>query len=109
MSLRRRLNRLERVQPNRGRCRACSSRPDSFVNIFRQESLDAIPVPHRLHDDNGDPCTSCGWSPEVTAIIEIVVHSHEDVLWLRERGVFDQKTFGQSPFGGNRSAWTRLT
>jgi hypothetical protein len=79
------------------------------VNIFRQESLDAIPLPREMHGDNGDPCTSCGWRPEVTEIVEILVHSHEDVRRLRERGVFDQNTFGQSPLGGKRSAWNRLT
>jgi hypothetical protein len=79
------------------------------VNIFRQESLDAIPVPRMIHSDNGDPCTSCGWSPEVTEIIEIVVHSREDVRLLRERGVFDQKALGVFPRGAKRSAWNRLT
>jgi hypothetical protein len=95
VSLRSRLNRLEREQPNHGRCRACSSRPDSFVNIFRQESLDAIPIPRKMNGDDGEPCTACGWAPEVTEITEVVVHSREEAAGLRERGIWSpEKGFG---------------
>jgi hypothetical protein len=88
VSLRRRLNRLEREQADRGRCRACSARPGSFVNTCRQESLDAIPIPRKVNGDDGEPCTACGWAPAVTEVIEIVVHSRKDVARLRERGVW---------------------
>jgi hypothetical protein len=108
LSFRRRLNRLERELANRGRCRACSSRPDSFVNVFRQESLDAIPIPRKVNADAGHLCTACGWAPDVTEIFEILVHSHQDARWLRERGVFEQDTSGEAPESQRRSARNRL-
>jgi hypothetical protein len=88
VSFRSRLNRLERERPDQGRCLQCRQRPDSFVNIFRQESLDAIPIPSKMNGDDGEPCTACGWAPDVTEIIEIVVHSRKDVVELRERGIW---------------------
>jgi hypothetical protein len=98
------LNRLEREQADRGRCRACSSRPDTFVNVFRQESLDAIPIPRKMNGDADNPCTACGWAPDVTEIFEIVVHSRQEARRLRERGTFDQEASGESPNGDRRSA-----
>ncbi len=55
------------------------------MNVFRKESLDAPAVPTRIGDDSGEPC-ACGWAPEVNEIVEIVVHSREDVRRIRESG-----------------------
>jgi hypothetical protein len=88
LSFRSRMKRLERERPDQGRCLQCRHRPDSFVNIFCQESLDAIPIPCKMNGDDGDPCTACGWAPAVTEITEVVIHSREEVAELRERGVW---------------------
>jgi hypothetical protein len=76
------------------------------VNIFRQESLNAIPIPLRLNADRGDPCTLCGWRPEFIEIIEILVHGRHDSYVLRDRGVFDLET--SVSFGDGRRALNRL-
>jgi hypothetical protein len=58
------------------------------VKRFRQDSLDAIPIPRAMTGDEGQPCTVCGWAPLVTKITEVVVHGREDVARLREAGLW---------------------
>jgi hypothetical protein len=83
MRLRSRLVRLERIRPNR--CPYCWDRPETVINVSRQDSLDAPVVPSRMATDFG-PCV-CGWSPEVLEIVELIVHSREDVRRIAESGV----------------------
>jgi hypothetical protein len=99
MSFRSRIHRLERERPDQGRCLQCRHRPDSFVNILRQESLEAIPIPRKMNGDDGEPCTACGWAPEVTEITEIVIHSREEVAGLRERGFWSPDKARGAEFG----------
>jgi hypothetical protein len=87
LSFRSRITRLERVGPHRGRCHACRTRPGSFINHFRQESLEATPLPLKLNKDDGEPCKSCGWRPEVTEIIWIMVHARR----FYDLGAFDRQ------------------
>jgi hypothetical protein len=88
VSLRSRVNRLERERPDRGRCRACRTRPGHIIKCFRQDSPDAIPIPRATTGDEGQLCTACGWAPVVTEITELVIHTREDVASLRESGVW---------------------
>jgi hypothetical protein len=80
-----RLNRLERDRPDWSRCRVCRDRPAHVMQRFRQDSLDAVPVPRPSIGDDGEPCTACGWAPVVTNITEVVVHSREDIARVSER------------------------
>jgi hypothetical protein len=88
VSFRSRLNRLERERPDGGRCSACLGRPDYLILTARQDSLEAPPVRIREYDEQGEPCVACGWAPDVTEVIELLVGDREDVTSLRERGVW---------------------
>jgi hypothetical protein len=88
VSFRSRMKRLERERPDRGRCSACRGRSDHIVLTARQDSLDAPPVRTREHDEMGEPCLVCGWAPEVTEVIEIVVSDRDDATRALERGVW---------------------
>jgi hypothetical protein len=88
LSFRSRVNRLERERPDHGRCRVCRSRPGHIVRRFRQDTPDAIPIPRATTEDEGQPCTACGWAPVFTKITELVVHSREEVNRLRESGAW---------------------
>jgi hypothetical protein len=61
---------------DRGRCPLCCNRSDSVVRRYRQDSPDAEPVPSDTWDDP-KPCPVCGWEPNVTEIVEVVVHTRE--------------------------------
>jgi len=84
LSFRSRMKRLERDRPNRGRCPLCRTRAGFVMKRFRQDSLDAAPVPKESKSGDSEPCTACGWSPEVVKIVEVIVNSREEVLRLRE-------------------------
>jgi hypothetical protein len=85
VTLRTRLQRLERSVPKSGRCPACRDRADQVWRLFRQDAPDATPVPQKVEGDTGEPCPACGWAPTVTEILEVVVRSREDVeRWQRE-------------------------
>jgi hypothetical protein len=86
VSLRSRLTRLERERSDGGRCSVCQGRPDYVVISARQDSSDDAPVRIREHEDMGEPCNGCGWAPDVTEVIELVVGDRADVAGLRERG-----------------------
>jgi hypothetical protein len=47
------------------------------MRIYRQESPDAQPVLTRTGIDSGEPC-ACGWAPEVTELVEVIVRTREE-------------------------------
>jgi hypothetical protein len=54
------------------------------MRFFRQDSLDEAPIPEDTVGDSGESCGTCGWAPEVTEIIEVVVDSHDAIRRLAE-------------------------
>jgi hypothetical protein len=78
MSVRTRLRRLESQQSNRGRCSVCQDRPLGIVRLFRKDSKVGTPVLVNRAGDDGKPCPACGWMPQVTKIVKVVVNSRED-------------------------------
>jgi hypothetical protein len=85
MSVRTRLQRLERRQSNHGRCSVCQDRPSGILRIFRKDSPEGTPVPVQREGDDGWPCPACGWTPQVTNIVRVVVNSREEVA--RRKGL----------------------
>ena len=86
MSLRRRLQRLEREHRAGGRCLQCRERPEKVLRFFHQDSPEEASVPEESPDDAGEPCLACGWAPEVTEIVTVVVQSREEVARLEAPG-----------------------
>jgi hypothetical protein len=82
MSLRSRLKRLERAAPTR--CPACQDRPEFVMRRYRQESPDAQPILNREGEDSGEPC-ACGWAPEVTELVEVLVRTREEARRVMAR------------------------
>jgi hypothetical protein len=89
MSVRTRINRLERQQSNRGRCPVCWGRPSGVLRIFRKDSTSGAPLLVERDGDEGRPCPSCGWTPQVTKIVRVVVNSREEVA--RRKGLCGQQ------------------
>ena len=83
MSVRTRLQRLERQQSNHGRCSVCRDRPLGIVRFFRKDSTDGAPVLVNRAGDDGGPCPACGWTPQVTKIVTVVVNSRDDLARLK--------------------------
>ena len=84
MSVRTRLYRLERRQSNHGRCSVCRDRPLGIVRLFRKDATSGALVPIDRGGD-GKPCPACGWTPQVTKIVTVVVNSRDDLA--RRKGV----------------------
>jgi hypothetical protein len=107
VSIRNRLNRLERSQPDRGRCAACRARPDHVILSARQDSLDASPVRMREQDEVGEPCAACGRAPHVTEVVEILVGARDDIHRLEEAA---EARGWRLPWTENRTApWVSAT
>jgi hypothetical protein len=83
MSVRTRLYRLERQQSNRGRCSTCQGRPSGILRLFRKDSPKGAPVLVNRAGDDGGPCPACGWTPQVTKIVTVVVNSRDDLARLK--------------------------
>ena len=86
VSVRTRLQLLEREHKKGGRCPRCRDRPAMVLRFFRQDSPDGVPVPEEKDDDAGEPCPTCGWAPTVREIVEVVVDSREDVARQEQLG-----------------------
>ena len=83
MSVRTRLKRLERRQSNRGRCSVCRDRPSGILRLFRKDATSGALVPIDRGGDDGKPCPACGWTPQVTKIVTVVVNSRDDLARLK--------------------------
>jgi hypothetical protein len=83
MTLRRRLQLLEREHRAGGRCPRCRDRPEQVLRFFHQDSPEGIPVLEENPDDAGEPCPGCGWAPVVLEIVEVVVDSRDNVARLQ--------------------------
>jgi hypothetical protein len=92
-SIRSRLNRLERDLPHRDRCPVCRDRPGFVLRSFHQDSPDGTPVPYETEGDTGEACAGCGWAPNVTQIVEVVVTSREDIArWAESEASASRST-----------------
>jgi hypothetical protein len=89
MSIRHSLNRLQRVRSNDGRCSVCRDRPSGMLRLFRKDSTGGAIVPIDRGGDDGKPCPSCGWTPQVTKIVTVVVNSRDGVA--RWKGLCGQQ------------------
>jgi hypothetical protein len=94
MRLHSRLRSLERFQRKRSkglRCRICRERPAGLMVTTRQsvvgdERGQFALVPDKSHPEplpETAPCPQCKWQPQVIEIVEIVVHTREEVRWAR--------------------------
>jgi hypothetical protein len=92
MRLHSRLRTLERTQSKRGgifRCRSCRERPDSLMVTTRQSVVGNERGEFALVPDESRPgplpetaaCPQCNWQPQVSEIVEIVVHTREEARW----------------------------
>jgi hypothetical protein len=86
MPLCRRLRLLEQEYRAGGRCLECRERPERVLRFIPQDAHDETSLPKESHDDAGEPCPARGWTPGVTAIVEVVVQSREDVTRLEALG-----------------------
>jgi hypothetical protein len=85
VSLRSRLQRLERACGKGGRCPRCRDRPAVVVRTSGSDSAAGPAVAEENEDGTGEACPACGWSPVVTRLVEIVVESPEEVVRLATR------------------------
>jgi hypothetical protein len=76
------MRRLERATVDAG-CPACQDRPSGILRLFRKDPPDGSLVLVERAGDDGRPCPCCGWAPQVTRIVKIVVNSREDLARLK--------------------------
>jgi len=81
MSIRSRINALEKRARKAGKsrpCRLCKERPGAVLRVYRRETLGADRQLVDLGGDQGEPCPQCGWAPSVSEGEEIIVRSREE-------------------------------
>jgi hypothetical protein len=81
-SLRTRLQRLKRTTVVAG-CPACQDRPSAVLRLFRKDATGGAIVPIDRGGDDGEPSPACGWTPQVTKIVKVVVNSRDDLAWRK--------------------------
>ena len=84
MTLKNRIHRLERGLSDRNRCPRCRDRAGLVLITSRQEGLDATPVLDESRAKDCEPCLGCGFTPDITHIIETVVNNREEILRVLE-------------------------
>jgi hypothetical protein len=82
-SPRTRVQRLKRTTVDAG-CPACQDRLLGILRLFRKDSTGGAPVLVERDGDDGEPCPACGWMPQVTKIVKVVVTSREEVARCME-------------------------
>jgi hypothetical protein len=85
MSIRSRLQRLEKRTHGADRCPLCRDRPEWVLQRYLQEKVDAEPTLARdpAHS-SAEPCSRCGWRPMVTKVIETIICCREELADLPE-------------------------
>lgn len=84
MTLRSRLQRLEKQTAGDGHCPACRDRP--WCIAWRQDRPDAAPIRAPGCTDDGLPCPQCGWQPQ--QIVEVVIHNRDELaIWNAKHSV----------------------
>jgi hypothetical protein len=53
----------------------CQDQPSGILRIYRKDSTSGALVPIDRGGDDGKPCPACGWTPQVTKIVTVVVNS----------------------------------
>jgi hypothetical protein len=75
------VQRLKRTTVIAG-CPACQDRLSGILRLFRKDSTGGAPMLVERAGDDGKPCPACGWMPQVTKIVMVVVTSREEVARL---------------------------